>query len=323
VVRGADRPLFQTVFQRVSTMPVTTLYGRVKSLFSKALIDPETVLRNALKNDLPKVAVAPCRYLITGEFPDPESRAVAEAVEARRNEIATSLDGPVEIIYSPKPGSATDPSRPKEGNRLFFSPERVASTGKNALWGGFLHLCAREAGARSVIELGTCAGLSAYYLGSAPSVERLITIEGSTALAEIARDTLSALGDKAQVVNATFNDALDELVPACAPIDLAYIDGHHEKVATLTYFERLRPTLSRGALLLFDDISWSQDMRDCWNQICRLPGMSDCIDLGVVGLCIWAPESAQARVWDLRPMVGVSGVGKPHGWDVKVGTTVQ
>lgn len=304
-------------------MPGTSFYKRAKTRISKAFGRHDAILSRAIDQGLPSNAIVPCRYLINGKFPDSASLKVAEIIENRRSMIAASMRGPVEIIYSPKPGSSINPDRPDEGNRLFFSPERVANTGKNAYWGGFLHLCARESGACSIIELGTCAGLSAYYLGAAPTVERLITIEGSAALAEIARETLSPLGVKVEVINLIFNDALDNLVPDCAPIDLAYIDGHHEKTATLTYFERLKCTLSPGAVILFDDISWSQDMRDCWEDICRMPSISDCIDLGVMGMCIWNEQASQARIWDFRHIVGVSGVGNPHGWDKTTGTLVK
>jgi hypothetical protein len=304
-------------------MTPINFYGKARALISKVVHQPGALLNKAIADGMPQIAIVPCRYLIDGTLPDVNSRDVAEIVEARRRNIASSLEGPIEIIYSPKPGSAGDPSRPTEGERLLFSPERVANTGKNAYWGGFLHLTAREAQARSAIELGACAGLSAYYLGSVPSMERLITIEGSAALARIARDTLRPLGTKVHVINALFNDALDELVPGCAPIDFAYIDGHHERVATLTYFERLKAVLASGAVILFDDISWSQDMRDGWNEISRMPSISHCIDLGVVGLCIWEPGATQARIWDLRPIVGVSAVGNPHGWDKKAGEIVD
>ena len=296
---------------------------RISSRFSKIFKNPEAILANAIKDGLPEVVHGPCRYLVTKTFPDAEAQRVADTVEKRRKEIATTLKEPIEIIYSPKPGSADNPERPAEGARLLFSAERVANTGKNAQWGIFLYLCAREAGARKGIELGSCAGLSAYYLSLTPSMERLITIEGSAALADVARETLRPLGEKTQVVNALFNAALDDMLPNMKDIDLAYIDGHHEKVATLTYFERLKPVLAPGALVLFDDISWSQDMREGWDAICQMAGMSDCIDLGVVGVCIWNPKADKARVWDLRSMVGVSGVGKPHGWDKKAGTIVD
>ena len=268
-------------------------------------------LDKAIRDGLPSPLLAPCRYLVTGAFPDDSSRRVAEAVEARRDEISAMRD-PVEIIYSPEPGSVTDWDRPSEGETLLFSPARVASTGKSARWGGFLYLVAREFGCRSGIELGACAGLSAYYLGSA--VERLVTVEGSAALADIARETVAPLPG-VRVVNALFNDALDAVGED--RFDLAYIDGHHEQMATLRYFERLQPSLEPGGVILFDDISWSQDMRDGWERVCAMPDLSDCVDLGEVGLCIWRPGVAKARVWDLRRIAGSRGVGRPHGWGRK------
>lgn len=39
-------------------------------------------------------------------------------------------------------------------------------------------------------------------------------------------------------------------------VDLAYIDGDHEKVATIRYFERIKPHLNPDAVVIFGDISW-------------------------------------------------------------------
>ena len=136
-------------------MPATTISGKVKSLIDRAFQNPRSMLEKAISDGLPEIVHEPCRYLISGEFPDQESQAVAERVESRRAEIATTLEGPIEIIYSPKPGSAETPDRPEEGSRLLFTPERVASTGKNAQWGGFLFMCARSASSRTAIELGS------------------------------------------------------------------------------------------------------------------------------------------------------------------------
>lgn len=303
-------------------MSASAIYRRFVKLLRNPFRNPQALLAKAIKDGLPQVAIAPLRFVVDGIL-DPETKRVEETVEARRMEISTKLEGPIEIIYSPKPGSMANSTRPVEGDRLYFSAKRVANTGKDKFWGIFLHLIARETGARSAIELGACAGLSAYYLGLSPSIERLITIEGSSALADIARDTLSPLGERAHVITGLFNDVLDEIIPDCVHFDLAYIDGHHEKIATLNYFERLKPVLSGDAVVLFDDISWSQDMRDAWNEICAMPCISDCIDLGAVGVCLLNPAASRPRIWDLRQLSGVTSVGNPHGWDLKPGQVVE
>ena len=274
-------------------------------------------------NNVPRGMLMLCKYLATNNFPDNASEQVAQMAEQQRQRIAFSSVDTIEILYSPKPGSVgeTEPTIP--GARLFFSPERIARTGKDKRWGGFLHLCARESGARFLIELGTCAGISAYYLASASNVERLITIEGSSVLAKIAEETLRDLSSKTEVINALFDDALEDILPMLPRIDLAYFDGHHEKIATIHYFNRIKHRLSPNAWILFDDISWSQDMRECWGELTSMRGFSHCLDFGEIGLCIWNGGSELGNVLDLRRISGVVEIGQPHGWMIEEGGIVR
>jgi len=151
-------------------------------------------------------------------------------------------------------------------------------------------------------------------MASSALVERLITIEGSTELARIAQDTLKDLSYKTEVINALFDDALDSLLVNDFRIDLAYIDGHHEKVATIHYFRRIKEHLNPGAWVVFDDISWPTDMRDCWDEIISKTGFSHCLDFGAVGVCNWNCGAEVGQCFDLRAVSGVTGIGNPHGW---------
>ena len=45
------------------------------------------------------------------------------------------------------------------------------------------------------------------------------------------------------------------------------IDGHHDEQATIAYFEKFIPYLSKNSIIVFDDISWSDGMRRAWNTI--------------------------------------------------------
>src|SRR5690606_17020814 len=49
--------------------------------------------------------------------------------------------------------------------------------------------------------------------------------------------------------------------------DLLYIDGNHQKEATLSYFEKLLPTVHNDSVMIFDDIHWSRDMEEAWEEI--------------------------------------------------------
>jgi hypothetical protein len=119
------------------------------------------------------------------------------------------------------------------------------------------------------------------------------------------------------VYNALFDDAIDQFLLAnMQNMDMVFIDGHHEKRATIHYFERLSSYLNPGAIVIFDDISWSQDMRDGWMYLSSLSCFSHAIDCSAIGVCIWDPShSNRPRYWDVQNVIGRAAIGKPHGWD--------
>jgi hypothetical protein len=96
------------------------------------------------------------------------------------------------------------------------------------------------------------------------------------------------------------------------------IDGHHEKVATIHYFNKIRPFLKPGAVVMFDDVSWSRDMREAWEHLSRQFAFSHAMDLGVIGICILARPGSDAvpKCWDLQRIAEGHRVriGDPAGW---------
>jgi len=261
-----------------------------------------------VEEGLPSVVIPAMRYLLDGRIIDPEISLLADNIETIRNEIAAGGDALVEILYSPTPGSSgtkvTRDLRPAPGKVLQFTMRQVAQTGKDKKWGTFLHLCARSARSETILELGSCVGISGCYLSSSPYCRKFITVEGSAPLAKIAENSLRQISNKATVYNNLFDDALDEILPQLKEIDFAFIDGHHEKVATIHYFERLAPKLSPGALVVFDDISWSFDMRECWKYLAKQKGFTDALDCGNVGVCIWNPSALSPPMyWDLQEIL--------------------
>jgi predicted O-methyltransferase YrrM len=193
---------------------------------------------------------------------------------------------------------------------------KAANTGKNRYWGTFIHLLAKEFKSSTIVELGACAGISGSYLASSPFCKRLITIEGSKELADIARSHISQVHNNSLVINDLFDEALDELLPNLSePIDMCFIDGHHEKNATIHYFNRLKPHLREGSVVLFDDISWSQDMWDMWKEVSKYDCFTDSFDFGVIGLCIFSKKDVKPKYWDMQEVFGKTKISKPWGWN--------
>lgn len=269
---------------------------------------------------LPPELSGPLKFL-GKETLSQESKQISGRIEALRQRVSERGSRKVRVLYSPKPGSSgtavSDDLRPQHGKELDFSMEQIAKTGKNRRWGLFLHLLATECRAKTVLELGSCIGMSGCYLASASSCETFITVEGSPELAALAQAHIREFKPDAQVVNMLFDEALDELLPTLsAKIDFLFIDGHHEKIATIHYYQRISPYLSDDAVVVFDDISWSYDMRDAWKILCRREEFAHCADFGAVGVCLLRASSRKEPplYWDLQKVLGRQRIGDPHGW---------
>jgi predicted O-methyltransferase YrrM len=115
---------------------------------------------------------------------------------------------------------------------------------------------------------------------------RLTTIEGDPEQAKIAGSNLAELGLDASIVIGRFQDVLAGVLDELAPIDYAFVDGHHERNATLAYFEQLLPALQEGAIVVFDDISWSDGMKEAWSLLSEHPRVAVAVDLIAIGVCV-------------------------------------
>jgi predicted O-methyltransferase YrrM len=186
------------------------------------------------------------------------------------------------------------------------TPKEVGySSSVSEEWGTFLHLLARGTGARHVLELGGCVGISGCYLASAPTCERFVTIEGSQNLARIAAEHLAVIAPGARVVNGLFDDVLDEVLDSFpSGIDLVYIDGHKDGERFWAMVRRIVTRLSPGGLLVLDDIRWSHAMGRLWCSICELEGLSYTLDVGRFGICVRDAASRRSRSESLALYTG-------------------
>lgn len=156
----------------------------------------------------------------------------------------------------------------------------------------------RNLAARRCLELGTCVGISGAYLAAAMTTHgggHLWSLEGHPDRAEVARDTFRRLGlDDAEVVVGRFDRTLPGVLDA-GPFDLVFVDGHHDGDATIDYVTRIRRVCRPGALLVLDDIDWSDGMRFAWAFLQAQLSDSIVADLGRLGLVRLGPAEAGVR----------------------------
>jgi predicted O-methyltransferase YrrM len=118
--------------------------------------------------------------------------------------------------------------------------------------GKFLHLLARIAGARRILELGTLGGYSTIWLARAlPQDGELISIEAEPHHAEVARANLQRAGvaDRVTVITGRGLDVLPTLE---GPFDLVFIDA--DKAGTADYVEWAVRLGRPGTVVVADNV---------------------------------------------------------------------
>ncbi|WP_372670503.1 O-methyltransferase [Amycolatopsis kentuckyensis] len=119
--------------------------------------------------------------------------------------------------------------------------------------GKLLNLLARQAGARSILEIGTLGGYSTIWLARAlPPGGKLVTCEYEPRHAEVARANLARAGFGEDVVDIRVGAALDTLPTLTGPFDFIFVDADKSNLAN---YVRASLELSRpGTTIVVDNV---------------------------------------------------------------------
>ncbi|MGV8880093.1 MAG: O-methyltransferase [Sphingobacteriaceae bacterium] len=153
-----------------------------------------------------------------------------------------------------------------------------------------IYRLARNQQAKSMLELGTCLGITTAYLAKACPDANLVTVEGCPQTAAIARENFNAIGlENIDLQVGNFDEVLPAILNEHVNFDFVYIDGNHRKEATLRYFKLFLPQVTASTLLIFDDIYWSKGMKEAWQEIRENPKVTVSVDLFWIGLVFFKP----------------------------------
>ncbi len=138
---------------------------------------------------------------------------------------------------------------------------------------------------KTILELGTSLGLTTNYLADAlPEEGKLYTLEGDPNILAFASEEILARDKNIVTISGNFDDTLPELLQKLGKIDMIYIDGNHTYEATVRYFKLVLPYLSEKAIVVFDDIYWSEGMLQAWNEVIAHEGTQLSLDLFKLGI---------------------------------------
>lgn len=142
----------------------------------------------------------------------------------------------------------------------------------------------------SILEIGTSLGIGTASLKIGNSESQLTTLEGCPQTIEIAKNQFKKFkfnnvnfieGDFKTTLPAVLNDK---------KFDLVYFDGNHQKQPTLDYFEQCLNAIHNDSIFIFDDIHWSKEMTEAWEQIKQHSKVTVTIDTYFWGFVFFRKE---------------------------------
>jgi len=145
---------------------------------------------------------------------------------------------------------------------------------------------------KNILELGTSLGIASHAMSLGVPEATITSIEGCPNISKFTTDNLKQNDiTNVNIINGAFDEALNKL--ELNSYDLIYIDGNHQKEATINYFEKLLPTANNDTIFIFDDIYWSKGMTEAWNTIIQHPEVTVSIDTFFWGLIFFRKEQAK------------------------------
>jgi predicted O-methyltransferase YrrM len=149
--------------------------------------------------------------------------------------------------------------------------------------------------------LGTSLGITTAYLASPASACSVTTMEGANSVADIAEMNFNKLSlANINIIRGNFDETLPPVVESLGRIDLAFVDGNHRYEPTVRYYHQLLPAMHEYSVLIFDDIHWSREMEQAWEEITQDAAVMLSIDLFFIGLVFFRKENKVKQHFTIR-----------------------
>lgn len=240
----------------------------------------------------------------------PDERDLAFKVEGMRAAMAAKGDQKL-ISYGAGVFAVGPDGKPLPGRKADEDLAYQSNIGSKPNKGVLMKRIAEAYGAKRILELGTNTGLGSCYLCSATTAEKLVSIEGAPDLSVIARHNLAQVSDKVTVINGFFSDVIEDLIRSGEPkFDMVFIDGQHERKATLAYMEMVSPLMADDSIFLFDDIYWSPDMNNAWKDVQALNRFAYVFEADSMGVAVQVVGDTSNKRLDVSTVVPPREISK-------------
>lgn len=221
--------------------------------------------------------------LITLVFDDKTDKVAYRKIDLLRSELLKSTESITVTDFG-------------AGSKLFKSNIRNVSdiakySSVKKKYGELLYRITEYFKPKSILELGTSFGLSSAYMAMGNPNSKVVTIEGCQQISSVAQDNFFLLGIKnITLVNGKFEEILPLTFFDLGTLDLVFFDGNHTKLATLNYFEQCVNYSNNDSVFIFDDIHWSTEMEEAWNEIKQNKKVTLTIDIYQFGIVFFKKQ---------------------------------
>jgi predicted O-methyltransferase YrrM len=152
-------------------------------------------------------------------------------------------------------------------------------------YGRLLSNLASEFGNPVIIEMGTSLGLSTLYMAGSSKDAAVYTIEGCKEIAELAQQNFFEAGlNNIKVFAGSFDEILPELLKSDIKPGLIFIDGILRKKAVIHYFNMLAEVSDNKTAIVINDINYSKEMAEAWDEIKLHKKVSVTVDIFRMGI---------------------------------------
>lgn len=136
-----------------------------------------------------------------------------------------------------------------------------------------------------VLEFGTATGLATAAMALGNPDAKVTTLEGCASIASVASSGFERLHiTNTEIVIGSFNSVLAQVIDRIPKLDMVFFDGNHQKIPTLDYFHHCLTKAHNESVFIFDDIHWSDEMDEAWDEIRKHESVTVSIDLFQFGL---------------------------------------
>jgi len=188
-----------------------------------------------------------------------------------------------EISFSDYGAKGTSEKRSRKINEI--SKSSLSSPWKSMI----LLSMGKYFNAKNIYELGTSLGLNTLYLSSI-SESKVTTYEGGEEIANIAQDNFSRLHrNNIRIIIGDLHETLAPSINTINKVDLVFFDANHRYQPTLEYFNLFRNKIHEKTIFVFDDIHWSKEMSQAWEEIKKSVEVTLSIDLYYFGIVLFDP----------------------------------